>query len=193
MLMSYGVEEFEVSIFLTEVITRHSLLTKQKQFRDKGSKIRSNSGKMTDWLTTGTSGDPVDLDDDDTAVVIREESEDEGASKQVGQGLGKRRRADSEESLFIHDDEVSEDEGFQVPGGSSQGRVLNEDQAGEDDDKKKLGMKLSYDGFSIYGRVLCLVVKRKGTKSKDSDDTGQLMLETWVSTQAAQEQSIDDD
>lgn len=29
------------------------------------------------------------------------------------------------------------------------------------DDKKKLAMDISYEGFSIYGRVLCLVVKRR--------------------------------
>ncbi len=31
----------------------------------------------------------------------------------------------------------------------------------DDDDKKKLAMDISYEGFSIYGRVLCLVVKRR--------------------------------
>lgn len=29
------------------------------------------------------------------------------------------------------------------------------------DDKKKLAMDISYEGFAIYGRVLCLVVKRR--------------------------------
>lgn len=32
---------------------------------------------------------------------------------------------------------------------------------GPGDDKKKLAMDISYEGFSIYGRVLCLVVKRR--------------------------------
>ncbi|PSR94484.1 hypothetical protein BD289DRAFT_480480 [Coniella lustricola] len=32
---------------------------------------------------------------------------------------------------------------------------------GPEDDKKKLAMDISYEGFSIYGRVLCLVVKRR--------------------------------
>ncbi|KAK1752549.1 hypothetical protein QBC47DRAFT_305726 [Echria macrotheca] len=30
------------------------------------------------------------------------------------------------------------------------------------DEKKKLAMDISYEGFAIYGRVLCLVVKRRG-------------------------------
>lgn len=36
------------------------------------------------------------------------------------------------------------------------------------DNKKKLAMDISYEGFSIYGRVLCLVVKRRngGHKGK---------------------------
>ncbi len=33
-------------------------------------------------------------------------------------------------------------------------------QAAEDD-KKKLAMDISYQGFAIYGRVLCLVVRRR--------------------------------
>lgn len=36
-----------------------------------------------------------------------------------------------------------------------------EHEHGPDDDKKKLAMDISYEGFSIYGRVLCLVVKRR--------------------------------
>ena len=36
-----------------------------------------------------------------------------------------------------------------------------EDDADAADEKKKLGLKTSYDGFQIYGRILCLVVKRK--------------------------------
>jgi hypothetical protein len=39
------------------------------------------------------------------------------------------------------------------------------DGGGEDDKKKKLAMDISYEGFSIYGRVLCLVVKRRESSS----------------------------
>lgn len=57
-----------------------------------------------------------------------------------------------------------------------------------EDDKKKLAMNTSYDGFSIYGRILCLVVTRKGDKTTNSGTTqvgGQDMMKDWiVSTQA---------
>ena len=63
---------------------------------------------------------------------------------------------------------------------------------GEDesqDDKKKLGLNTSYEGFSIYGRILCLVVKRRGgrtsTGGAGAPVSSQKMLENWVSTQAA--------
>lgn len=56
------------------------------------------------------------------------------------------------------------------------------------DDEKKLGVGTWYEGFSIYGRILCLVVKRRGaTKAVSAGgaaSTSQAMLENWVSTQA---------
>jgi len=60
------------------------------------------------------------------------------------------------------------------------------------DDKKKLGLNTSYDGFSIYGRILCLVVKRRGARIP-GPASSQQMLENWVSTQAAAEPEDDED
>lgn len=138
-------------------------------------------------------------------MVIRQESDEEnGSAFQTDNGETTRRRAkrpreDSNEDLFVNDD-VSEDEGFRRPGRSSIEARVDDGMAdteadGETDDKKKLGMKTSYDGFSIYGRVLCLVVKRKGLKGSAAlgGTGGQQMLENWVSTQAAQEQTMLDE
>ncbi|KAI1489758.1 hypothetical protein F5X96DRAFT_592369 [Biscogniauxia mediterranea] len=67
----------------------------------------------------------------------------------------------------------------------------------EDDDKKKLAMDISYEGFSIYGRVLCLVVKRReggvfnvpgrsgstnsaATAGKAKAGGGQAMMENFI-------------
>lgn len=61
------------------------------------------------------------------------------------------------------------------------------------DDKKKLALNTSYDGFSIYGRTLCLVVKRKGKKTATNNLGGSQMMEQWVSTQAAQDARLDED
>lgn len=66
---------------------------------------------------------------------------------------------------------------------------------GGEDDKKKLKLYTTYDGFSIYGRILCLVVKRRGSAGgKESvRGTGQAMMEEWItSTQRSEPQMMDD-
>lgn len=55
-----------------------------------------------------------------------------------------------------------------------------------------MAMDISYEGFAIYGRVLCLVVKRKGgalvaasNKSQanmSSQLGGQAMMENWITS-----------
>jgi len=62
------------------------------------------------------------------------------------------------------------------------------------EDKKKMAMDISYEGFAIYGRVLCLVVKRRGTGQKtaqpgasnkslaegSSQIGNQAVMENWI-------------
>jgi hypothetical protein len=69
----------------------------------------------------------------------------------------------------------------------------DEEQDEAEDDAKKLRLNTSYEGFSIYGRILCLVVKRKGVRQSAQPISSQQMLENWVSTQAAAELVDDDD
>lgn len=58
-------------------------------------------------------------------------------------------------------------------------------QLSEDD--KKLGLSTTYDGFNIWGWVLCLLVTRKGEKARTakaaSEASGQVLMEEWISTQ----------
>lgn len=156
---------------------------------------------------------------EDTAepILIREEDEGEAinladipeASGDKNQarssGRGKRRRGDAREDSISagSDSDVS----FQFEAGPSNKRskrnghgtdagTVEEDGGDGQDDKKKLGLNTSYEGFSIYGRILCLVVKRKGLRTQPGGSgpplSSQQMLENWVSTQAAAEQ-VDDD
>ena len=59
----------------------------------------------------------------------------------------------------------------------------------EEDDKKKLAFKTSYEGFSIWGWVLCLLVDRKGGPGKKATgpDAQALMAEWITSTQLQRE------
>jgi len=71
----------------------------------------------------------------------------------------------------------------------SAGRGL--DLIGEDD--KKLGFNTTYEGFSIWGRVLCLFVERKGGPGKKTIGTqgnSQALMQDWI--QSTQEQKDDD-
>jgi hypothetical protein len=217
-----------VSIFLTELSSRHSLLTKHKSFQDK-PRLQSNSGKLTGWLTTGTSEQPVEVPEDDDVPMIREEDKEDAinlddipetsgddeitefTTNQKRLRRSKRKRQNSQEGIFVGDSDDSADSfqtqksppikrskrGKERETDPTIGEEGDEDEGGGPDDKKKLGLNTSYDGFSIYGRILCLVVKRKGTRPTVGETrvpiSSQQMLENWVSTQAAAEQGDSDD
>jgi hypothetical protein len=215
-------EDFEVVMFLTEGLTRHSLITKQKAFGNK-PKIQSTGNKLTGWLNgANDKANPITLEDDgEVPEGPREEAEDEPAIRDLnitdgGNGAAKRKADDEQEeadneALFVSsDDEIT----FQTqrtappkrrkgtrqrkktPGSDEEAETGsgNEAAANDDDDKKKLALETTYDGFSIYGRILCLIVKRKGKKAAPGAVSGgSQMMEEWVSTQVAQEAGLKDD
>ncbi|KAK4136858.1 hypothetical protein BT67DRAFT_417335 [Trichocladium antarcticum] len=230
-------DNFEVSIFLTETDIRHSLLHKQKLFRDKvQTKLTSNSSK----LTGASSEAPIDVEGEfphggaaADVPILREDEDDQDinladipmvneATTDSGQPnrRPKRRRAgmasprgDGEEAdrlEAVHADS-SGDELFVGGGGSDDSgdaaagqpppkrrreKAAAVGDTEDGDDKKKMAMDISYEGFAIYGRVLCLVVKRRGggTKSgsspfappgsRSSTDRpgGQAVMENWIAS-----------
>lgn len=143
-----------MSIFLTELSTRHSLLTKQKNLHMKEDKMQSSSGKLTGWLER-TSEKALDGAGVEDAITIREESDEEGEGaiddypeiqghNKESKRNGKRTREDSNEALFINDD-ISEDEGFQAQNGPTPKRSRAAKETvpivEDEDDKKKLRLK----------------------------------------------------
>ncbi|EMC94741.1 hypothetical protein BAUCODRAFT_558740 [Baudoinia panamericana UAMH 10762] len=196
-------DDFEVTIFLTELSTRHSLLTKQKHFSDK-PKLKSTSNRLTGWLKND-SANPIHVEEDEEAPeVLREDGDDVPELRdipEVGE-VGKRKGGDAEdeEPLFVS----SDDEEFFATQRERRSKRRKRNEASGDaepeepaaqDDKKKLALDTSYDGFSIYGRMICLLVKRKGKKAQvgGAPVGGSQMMEEWVSTQAAQEAGLNDD
>lgn len=121
-------DDFEVSVFLTDVDTKHHLVVKEKVFNNKTGNVDSN-----------TKADPV---------ILQEDSDDEDLSKipQAGQA--------SAETM---------------------------------PDDKKMAFNTNYNGFAIYGKVLCLLVERK-TGKKSSD--GQALMQEWIT---ASQMQLDDD
>lgn len=197
-------EDFEVIIFLTELSTRHSLLTKHKHFSDK-PKLKSTGNKLTGWLNN--SENPITVEDEDAPQVLREDEDEVVALKDIPEAdAGSKRKGraandEDDDALFVSSDD---EETFQTQRERSSKRRKRNESAKETaeseaaaDDKKKLAMNTSYDGFSIYGRILCLVVKRKGKKAAATNANapagGSQMMEQWVSTQAAQDAGLQDD
>ncbi|KAI9171683.1 hypothetical protein HJFPF1_01171 [Paramyrothecium foliicola] len=197
-------DDFEVSMFLTETSTRHSLLFKHKHFRDKASgRLQSNSTK----LIGETESAPLDLDAQDIAIRLEDESDEDGArladiplAKTFRHGKRQRISLDDEESETGLDDEPDspieiDSEEEQPPAKRLRNRVDPEFEEPEDDDaKKKLAMDVSYEGFAIYGQVLCLVVKkldkaqsgsvaaRASAATNTTKPSGQASMENWITS-----------
>ena len=169
--------------------------------------MKRNSGKLTGWLTGGTSDQPIDVPDEAVAVEPEENSPinlddipelDATPNKDPYPGNLDRRNKDGDDGLFVTGSSDSDEDSVPEeirPARRRKDRAV--EQSAEDsaaDNKKKLKLSTSYEGFSIYGRILCLVVKRRGPKLSGAPlATGQHMMESWISTQAAQEQAQADD
>lgn len=179
-------------------------MTKQKMFKDK-SRIQSNSGKLTSWLTTGTSGEPVVINEiADDPIVINEEDDDAVELADIPEAPKRSTRAKRGRGAIEEDAGGSGDEDLFIPETTSKrgktgrepsdAKNIQEEEESQDD-KKKLGLNTSYEGFSIYGRILCLVVKRRGVRNVTGSvpASSQAMLENWVSTQAAGQTADDDE
>ncbi|KAF3047805.1 hypothetical protein E8E11_004092 [Didymella keratinophila] len=199
-------DDFEVSIFLTELSSRHSVMTKQKIFKDK-PRIQSNSGKLTNWLTSGTSEPPVVINELAADPIVIEEDNENAvnlanipeAPKRSARPKRSRSEAEKasesdEEDLFVPEMAASK---RSKKGATPADAEVIEDEDEAQDDKKKLGLNTSYEGFSIYSRILCLVVKRRGARNAAggaaAPASSQQMLENWVSTQAAGQAGDDDE
>lgn len=209
-ITNVGADDFEVSIFLTDLSSRHSVMTKQKIFQDK-PRIQSNSGKLTNWLTTGTTdhstlinesaADPIVIEEeDDDALKLADIPEAPKRSTRSKRGRNQVEQSTDDHAsdsdagdLFIPETSSKRKKTDTMPADANSIEVEEEMQ----DDKKQLGLNTSYEGFSIYGRILCLVVKRRGVRNTaggaSAPVSSQQMLENWVSTQAAGQAGDDED
>lgn len=193
-------DDFEVAVFLTETSSRHSILRKMKTAKTEKGRLGTTNGKLT-----GTRDVPVEVGEGAPGLVLEESEESEGvrmtdipsvAGDEVHRSAALTKE-ETQEGLFVSDDS---DEGNGIaeetsPSKKNGKRPVEEDDGGGEDDKKKLGMDTTYDGFSIYGRILCLVVKRRGTaKGKElAGGAGQAMMEEWItSTQMGEGQLMDE-
>ena len=183
-------DDFEVAVFLTEVSTRHTLLKKEKTAKSEKARLGTTDGRLTG---AGTADMPLDVENASELKILREESQEELRTNlsdipMVNADNGREsdeQTPESERSLFVSDESAEDDSPSMRRYVSAQKKPERKPIHPEDEDeKKKMALNTSYDGFSIYGRILCLVVKRRGiTKGKEpAGGTGQAMMEEWIAS-----------
>jgi hypothetical protein len=130
-------------------------------------------------------GDEAEREGEEDGLFVSSSDEDFFATQRAKPPSKKRRRRNQ----GGEDDEEEEEDTPAI--------IIPEDND-NDDDKKKSMMDTTYNGFSIYGRILCLIVTRKGKRDPGRMGTGTVeggsqMMEQWVSTQVAGEAGLEDD
>jgi len=188
---------------LTETSSRHALLKKDKRAKSEKSSLGATKNRLTG---AGTQDVPVDVEGGTNLPVVREESQEDAdtalrniplAQDIPFHGDAHATTEGGRDPLFVL--EGSEDEESQaardpLPRKGKEGSVQL-GQGDREDDKKKMALNTTYDGFTIYGRILCLVIKRRGSARDREQEgrSGQAMMEEWIaSTQAGEGQIMDD-
>jgi hypothetical protein len=180
-------DDFEVSIFLRESGTRHSVVTKQKIFENQPQEVTS-ADKLTDM-----SDSPIHILDEPEpgpTVLVESDEEPQVNLKDIPDAAGdtednrlSRRRGRRRGTSGEASDDGSHPSKRKKADLSS-ARLITEDE-------KKLGFDTVYEGFSIWGWVLCLLITRKVGKPRDGKATvvltGPALMEEWISTQALQD------
>jgi len=129
--------------------------------------------------------------------MIRREASDDDPLDIQDLPAAEEEHSDSD-SLFVADDgsrrskrgraftlDGSPDSAFELlePGAKRKKDADPPQHEGESDPKNKIIMDTSYEGFSIYGRVLCLVVKRRDLRGKTAAKSGgPAMMEDWITS-----------
>ncbi|KAG0644634.1 hypothetical protein HOY80DRAFT_1013527 [Tuber brumale] len=188
-------DDYEVSIFLTNSGTRHTVMTKRKMLQ--GYTSGGEVGGMTGGTRMGVQhrreeddsdgGGVIDLDGipeapppgtlGSSSTFTTKNPSTSGRSKRKspapppntddgdGEGEGgldddsdsdpfepppKRLRKTAKRTVTIRDEDDDADPDW------------SENSQDELEDKKKLSLRTEFEGFNIYSRILCLVVKRRG-------------------------------
>ena len=139
-------------------------------------------------MTGMTRDAPVEISGEEPSRLLREDTDTTSNDRLRKIPPAKGESQDGEEQLLVSDDD---EEGSIVKAKGKGRQGQGADTRGDGDDKKKLGLKTFYDGFCIYGRILCLVVTRKGGKKGKETATsgggggsggGHAMMEDWIAS-----------
>jgi hypothetical protein len=138
---------------------------------DNVSSKKSRAGNNSE--VTGDAGEAVD-----TSVLVESDNESgldlHDIPQAEGNGINGKRQRDTDEPVDV--------------AASRRASKRRKDEEPQPVDDKKMPFKTNYEGFTIYGWVLCLLVTRKGDKVRastaSSEPSRQALMEEWMSTQA---------
>lgn len=196
-------------------------MTKQKTLRVAPPKILSNSNRLTGGHGSAQveirqeSHDSPGIDLGDIPAVVVPDP-DQGGARRSTRGKGTRGKSKKRKSPAPpaqdggggdSDSDFNSDPYapplkrqktpvITIPDGDGDGDAdhsfFDHDLGAEDDDKKKLGLETAYEGFNIYGRVLCIVVKRHGATGRKPGAAAASVavargkvMEEWISMSQA--------
>ncbi|MDI1490897.1 MAG: hypothetical protein OHK93_002102 [Ramalina farinacea] len=175
-------DDFEVSVFLTERgaggggSVGHAVCVRSREMKGEGVGV----------VEIAEEEDEVELADipaeEGDGVEVKMEDGTEEVPVELPDREGEGEDDDDEGDAFERDNPMTSRQRRRV--------AMRRDGEGEDEKKKKGSFDTTYEGFSIYGRILCLVVKRRGTGAKGGRElaggAGQAMMEEWIGTQIRQ-------
>lgn len=182
-----------MTVFLTDSRSRHSLLTKQKHFYNPNKQeIKSNSTKLL-----GNATDDSVTDNLDEAVIAIEEEEcseseihlhdlpeadTNSSSKSIDEFAGVDSRQ-LRKSKRTRDTRSFESASSDFEPSSKRQKDLGSLGSRDEPEEKKLAIRTTYEGFTIYGRVLCLIVRRRDNSGNSSiEKINQATMENWISS-----------
>ena len=159
----------------------------------RGESDEMNGLSLSNIPSAPGADKPLEQEDDDPV----ETQDPNGTLSLRRSGRSKRPRAESnaeEDGLFVSQSPESSS-AFATPRPPKRAKSTAADEEVEEDgepsdDKKKMAIRTTYDGYSIYGRILCLIVKRRGdgllaAAAGNKQAGGQASMENWIaSTQA---------
>lgn len=188
-MVECDVDEFEVAVFLRESRTRHSLLTRHKTFEggDNNNKGLKKDVQIGEATPTNSQRDAT------SGILVESDSESDLDLRTIPQattdtGSDKRQREESERPIDSQDSQRPSKR-------SKTGEQSLQNLDDEADEETKLRFRTNYESFNICGWVLCLLVTRRGERSKtiavSSEPARQVLMEEWISTQA--QADVDDD
>jgi hypothetical protein len=170
-----------------------------KHFKESNKKsIQSNSSKLM-GATNDTAIEVEDRDDNEDDPInlddLPEIDDDTGSGSDTNSLFvdESRPKRSKRPRASTNVDSTSSDEPAAKRARDCDGLADDDDDDDDEpEEKKKMAMDTTYDGFAIYGRVLCLIVKRKDKKAKPAGLGAGQTLEQWMtSTQIPPEEAED--